>query len=100
MVPKKSVETEASFAAMKWINTNDCSGSYAKWGNEFVDLPNKSLIRVLPHKAQVWDINGVSVCFSDYCIQEANSSDDIRSLIFLEDGHIYTAWDKLSSKLF
>jgi len=48
----------------------------------------------------VWDIDGVSVTYNDYCIQDSNRGTDIRSLIFLDDGHLYTSWRSKASRLF
>jgi len=58
------------------------------------------LIRTLNHGVQVYDCQGVSFSYSDYCIQERNLGDNIRSLIFLEDGHLYTSWNSRASVLF
>lgn len=48
----------------------------------------------------IYDIEGVSVAASRFCIQESNKSKDIRSLIWLPDGHIYTSWGSRASILF
>ncbi|MBN2225272.1 MAG: hypothetical protein JW765_11385 [Deltaproteobacteria bacterium] len=58
------------------------------------------LIRTLNHGVEVYDCGGVSFSYSDYCIQERNRGDNIRSLVFLEDGHLYTSWNSASSILF
>jgi MoaA/NifB/PqqE/SkfB family radical SAM enzyme len=58
------------------------------------------LIRTLNHGVEVYDCDGVSFSYSDYCIQERNLGNNIRSLIFLEDGHLYTSWNSRASILF
>jgi molybdenum cofactor biosynthesis enzyme MoaA len=58
------------------------------------------LIRTLNHGVEVYDCDGVSFSYSDYCIQERNLGSNIRSLIFLEDGHLYTSWNSRASILF
>jgi hypothetical protein len=58
------------------------------------------LIRTLNHGVEVYDCGGVSFSYSDYCIQERNLGDNIRSLVFLEDGHLYTSWNCPASILF
>ena len=58
------------------------------------------LIRTLNHGVEVYDCGGVSFSYSDYCIQERNLGDNIRSLVFLEDGHLYTSWNSSASILF
>lgn len=85
----------------QWIKDNTQKGLYEKLVGEFEALkPKLRKIRMLPHGVSVWSIGGVSVSFSDYCIQEFSHEDDIRSLIFQEDGHLYTAWDDPASILF
>lgn len=49
---------------------------------------------------KIYDLDGVSFSHSEYCIQENNNSTDIRSLIFMEDGHLYTSWGSKASILF
>jgi molybdenum cofactor biosynthesis enzyme MoaA len=58
------------------------------------------LIRTLNHGVEVYDCDGVSFSYSDYCIQERSLGSNIRSLIFLEDGHLYTSWNSRASILF
>jgi len=102
MVPNVCTNTIGAKEAARWISRNTNPARYEWWYKEFMKMvsENKDLIRVLPHGAKVYDLDGIGVSFSDYCIQEANNTEDIRSLIFLEDGHLYTAWDKMSSRLF
>lgn len=57
-------------------------------------------IRSLPHGAQVYDLDNLSVTYFNYCVQDSNKNDDIRSLIFQEDGHLYTSWNSKASRLF
>jgi hypothetical protein len=108
MVPRKTADTKEAEAAIKWIAQNAHRTRYNEWLSQFRLMigafpesdSSHNLIRVLPHGAEVFDLDGIAVSFSDYCLQEANNTEDIRSLIFLEDGHMYTAWDKQSSRLF
>lgn len=102
-IPERVVSTEEARAAVKWINRYAPRKIYDdmyQWFTLLCDMKNGSLVRKLPHGAEVWDIDGLSICFSDYCIQEVNNTKDIRSLIWMEDGHVYTAWDKPGSILF
>jgi len=57
-------------------------------------------IRSLPYGAQVYDLDNLSVTYFNYCVQDSNKNDDIRSLIFQEDGHLYTSWNSKASRLF
>jgi hypothetical protein len=58
------------------------------------------LIRSLKNGIQIWDINDVAVATSDYCIQERDEGDNLRSLVFQEDGHLYTGWGSKAAILF
>jgi hypothetical protein len=57
-------------------------------------------LRTLPFGMPVYGYKGVSVAFSDYCVQETHNPEDLRSLIFAEDGHVYTNWANPASILF
>ena len=58
------------------------------------------IIRKLPFGATVFDINGVSFTYFDYCVQESSNDETIRSLIYQEDGHLYTSWNSKASIIF
>ena len=58
------------------------------------------LIRSLKNGIQIWDIDDVAVATSDYCIQERDEGDNLRSLVYQEDGHLYTGWGSRASILF
>ena len=101
MVPDKALETEVSKRTQLWIKENVDVSVYNRLYQEMLNIVDeKDLIRILPHGVRVYDIDNIAVTFSDYCIQEYNDTEDIRSLIYLEDGHLYTSWDKISSRLF
>ncbi len=57
-------------------------------------------VRVLPHGDTVYDINGIGVSWSDYCVQAKTNGDDCRSIILRENGHVYTSWSADGSILF
>lgn len=100
-IPDKALETKESEKTKKWIQDNVNFSTYQRLYSEMQEIVDeKDLIRILPHGAMVYDIDNMAVSFSDYCIQEYNNTEDIRSLIYLEDGHLYTSWDKISSRLF
>jgi sulfatase maturation enzyme AslB (radical SAM superfamily) len=101
-IPKRSVTTSESIASQQWIKRHVPPARYnvlQAQMTEFITTENNT-IRKLPHGVFVYDIDGVSVAFSDYCVQEYNNTIDIRSLIMLENGHLVTSWDKKSSRLF
>lgn len=59
------------------------------------------LLRTLNHGETVWEVDGtVSLSWSDYCIQERDNGTNIRSLVFQEDGHLYTSWNSPASILY
>lgn len=103
MIPDIVTGTKEAAEAMKWIQTNvDVHHYQALWDDFKANINlNTHLARVLPHGPSIYTVDGIDICFSDYCIQENNNTTDIRSLIFLEDGHVYTSWDKIpGSRLF
>lgn len=57
-------------------------------------------VKILPDGSPVFDLEGIAITFSDYCIQETHSSDDIRSIILMEDGKVYTSWNSKASLMF
>ena len=94
-------------------NPDQESGRIASWISKNTKFNHKQLfkelesyhvkaniLRKLPWGAIIYDIAGIAVTVIDYCIQESNNSNDIRSLIYHQDGHMYTSWDKQSSIIF
>jgi hypothetical protein len=104
MVPQVvNYDTKRAANAVKWIQEHVDPRVYKKLYVDFEAMIDRErdLVRTLPHGAEVYALQGIDVSFSDYCIQENNNTKDIRSLIFLEDGHMYTSWDKVpASRLF
>jgi len=86
---------------VKWIDENVNPAHY-KSIVEQAKRAGMKKIRVVPHTGtEIYSYKKLtSVCFSDYCIQETNKTDDIRSVILQSDGHVYTSWDDPSSILF
>ena len=85
--------------ASQWIEQHHCHDLYARLTMEMADK-QKVLLRRLPYGAEVFDYKGLSVTCFDYCVQDNTNTLDIRSLIFAEDGHVYTAWNSRASLLF
>lgn len=82
---------------VKWIDENTRADRCSDW--ELSCAGTYDAIRTLPLGAKVYDAHGKAVTFSNYCIEEKNDH-RIRSLIFQEDGHLYTTWDSQASRLF
>jgi len=68
--------------------------------NTVASSKDAQFLRALPYGAKVYDYRGISVTYFDYCVQDSNDINDIRSLIFEEDGHLYTSWNSRASKIF
>lgn len=86
----------------EWIARHVDDGDYSSLMDQAKDYVtgHGKLIRTLNHGVNVYDCDGVSFSYSDYCIQERNTGDNIRSLVFLENGHLYTSWNSAASILF
>lgn len=85
---KKSLNTK------KWIEKNISIDEQEEFLNDFnlTIFQKGQKVRNLPYGAIIYDLDGISVTYFDYCIQDENGDDDIRSLIFHEDGHLSTSW--------
>lgn len=96
-VPKEiKILTEEAKKAKKWIEENVYTPQYLL----LKDQIKGNLLRELPYGAALFDYEGISVTAFDYCIQEKSDSNDIRSLIFQEDGHVYSTWNSKASRIF
>jgi len=87
----------------EWVKKHTDYDRYLALAQEFeriVIKEKKIPIRKLPFGLDIYGHKGISVSFSDYCLQETNNNEDIRSLVFLEDGHLYTSWSDPASILF
>jgi len=95
-VPSNPLEMNTA----NWIR-NNTKKDHSDFLNYFRrDFDPKHLVRELAFGSSVYDLGGVSISIIDYCIQEHNNTEDIRSLIYHQDGHLYTSWDKQGSLLF
>lgn len=84
---------------VEWIRKNVSHDQYHGLIKQISNMAPR-IIRQLPYGATVYDVNGIAVTWFDYCVQDQHGIDDIRSLIFMEDGHLYTAWNSRASILF
>lgn len=100
VVIPSNVSTDTKEA--QWIEKNVDPLLYFRLQQELRDRCKKEgmLLRRLNFGSTVYDYHGVSVTYSDYCVQDDNDGEDIRSLIFMEDGHCYTSWNSKASILF
>ena len=95
------VGTEAERVA-DWIKKNvDPVAEKLFLGRMNDSLKEKGqVLRNLPYGATLYDYKGLSVTYFDYCIQDKSGEEDVRSLIFQDDGHVYTSWVSKASRLF
>lgn len=87
---------------IEWIDNNSTGEYYNKIIGYIKDtyINKAELIRKTINNTYIYDIEGVSFMYSDYCIQESATDDNIRSLIYDVDGHLYTSWNSKASRLF
>jgi hypothetical protein len=98
-IPNNIINVEGQDIAT-WLMNNTRS-DHKKFLDYFRrDFDSKHLVRELAFGSSVYDLGGISISIIDYCIQEHNNTEDIRSLIYHQDGHMYTSWDKQGSILF
>lgn len=106
-VPLGRVRTPESEEAAKWVRDHiEGNIHIAMWIqdlNQKLGYMSETLfrkIRTLPYGAIIKDVEGVAMTLFNYCIQDNNGEDDIRSLIFNQDGHLYTTWNSPASAIF
>lgn len=87
----------------KWIDEHGGHDVYERLINEgkkYIQENNCQKIRNLSYGAVLYDIDGISYTYFDYCIQDTSDEGDVRSLIYQEDGHLYTTWNSPASIVF
>jgi hypothetical protein len=97
-IPEKCIHQPTK----KWILENapdDLYWNIVEKVNQLVKTDGR-LIRNLKNGVKIWDVNDIAIATSDYCIQERDDGDNLRSLVFQEDGHLYTGWGSKASILF
>lgn len=97
------VDIHSALKTAEWISKNTITDSYVTKIKAELDhiIKNEArLIRKLPYGATLYDYNDIAITYFDYCIQDSSNEDDIRSLIFQEDGHLYTTWNSKASIIF
>lgn len=85
-----------------WVKENADPDRYAILDQQIMEQARDygKLIRTTVNGSQIWDIAGISYLASDYCIEEtAREKEGVRSLVFLEDGHLYTSWNSKAAIL-
>lgn len=86
---------------VQWINKNVNLILYKDFLNQMKALRLPSVRYIDGVGCTVFDYKGTAVMFSDYCLEESSSEvNGARSLIFHQDGHVYTSWNTPASILF
>ena len=84
---------------VQWIKNN--TGNYKEIFDYVINLELPVVRYIEGLGNTVFDYKGIAVMFSDYCIEEkADEKNGARSLIFHQDGHVYTSWNTSASILF
>lgn len=116
-IPEDYVHTKSGAEVARWIRSLDGNKIILSWIRNFEAefnpkatlneltlltlLPkDPRTIRRLPYGAIIKDFQGVSVTKFEYCLQDSNGDDDIRSLVYNQDGHLYTTWSSPASLIF
>ena len=87
----------------RWIDEHGGHDVYERLIDEskkYIIENNCQKIRNLSYGAVLYDIEGMSYTYFDYCIQDTSNEGDVRSLIYQEDGHLYTTWNSPASIVF
>lgn len=92
-IPSNFVETNESREAINYIQYVDLEKvrNFLDGFNNLI-LEEGTFVRNLPFGASIYMVDGISVTIFRHCIQENSNEDDIRSLIYYEDGHMSTSW--------
>lgn len=85
-----------------WIKDNIDDIEVDLWISDFKAYCKNEghLLRRLPYGMMLYDIDGIGVTFFQYCLQDEADDEAIRSLIFRQDGHVYTHWQSIASRIF
>jgi len=100
-VPTDCEGHSRALATAKWIREVEDDESVKRWIKLFDEkFRMGDTLRRLPYGAVIKDFKGVSVTKFDYCIQDSSGDHDIRSLVYNQDGHLYTSWSSPASLIF
>lgn len=101
-IPTDAIDTEESKKAQEWIGKNVSYGFVNNIYTSMKEILEKDgrYLMSLPYGANLYDLEGISVTWFNYCVQDSNEGDDIRSLIYQENGHMFFAWNSKASRLF
>jgi hypothetical protein len=99
--PWTIAQTTEATLTRDWIESNIDQGDVNDWWENFQHTVSRyKVIRRLSYGAIIYDVDGVSVTYFKFCVQDSSDEDDVRSLILNQDGHLYTTWDSPASVIF
>lgn len=78
--------------AQEWVNENGITESDVLRIHEWI-AKSGTLLRRLPHGAEVYDYDGQNICLTN-CLTREPEHPEIRQLIYMPDGHIRYDWEK------
>lgn len=81
--------------AVSWIKEhadNPMSRLFIAHFNEWLKDVGEEICR-LPFGAVIYMHEDISYTYFDYCIQDKSGEEDIRSLIYFDDGHLSRSWN-------
>ncbi len=93
-IPVNYVSTASSLKTKEWVEKNVSANSFIRFMRTFNNLIKSKgiFVQKLAFGASIYMVEGVSFTYFDYCIQDSNDGDDIRSFIYWDDGHMSTTW--------
>jgi hypothetical protein len=99
-IPNNIVNDNPARWIMEHADDKYYNGLISEFNTNYIKNGLATEIRETNFGTKIFDCNGISFSYSDYCIQEKHNDEDVRSLIFVNDGHMYTLWDRKASLLF
>lgn len=92
-IPKNHIVSKRSEEAVEYIKSID-KEKVQKFLENVNSLVKKEgiFVRKLSFGASIYMLEEMSVTIFENCIQENSNEDDIRSLVYYEDGHMSTSW--------
>ena len=97
VIPTSAVNTEESIKAQTWIKNKIDPNRANVFMNSYLKILEERGVKVRDVRTGAWQhaiymYKGMSCMAFPYCVQDLNSDDDIRSLVYYEDGHLATTW--------
>lgn len=97
VIPNNAVNTLESIEAQEWIKKNIDQDQAEAFMADYQMILAEQGTEVRRVKSGIWQLaihmyKGMSCMSFPYCVQDSNTNEDIRSLVYYEDGHLSTTW--------